>query len=405
MVRNLWVFNIGSTGFKWQVLALPGESRKTRGKLKPWESVLASGRVRRSETSGTHFSWSVGDKLRQHHCKGVLLVREMLAELRLLLGASESFQAVDACVFKTVHLRDAEGLPEAVLLTDEILERMDAYHRVAPAHNPPYLEMIRAVQQELALPCIGAFETVFHQTIAPSDYLYAVPYSWYEAYGIRRYGFHGASHRYISERLHELLPGREPFRAVSVHLGGSSSMCALLNGRSVLTSMGFSPQGKLPNATRCGDLDPFAVLWLLECSGESLDSIANQLVANSGLEGLSGIPRGNIHVILKLVDRRAERALEHLVHQIVETVGAYAARLGGLDAIAFTGGIGEHEPKLRAEVCRRLLWMGVQLDRDANEASGEHVVSSPESQIAIFVIPTHEELIVARRALHCDLFL
>ena len=232
---------------------------------------------------------------------------------------------------------------------------------------------------------------------------YGVPASWRVDYGVRRYGYHGASHQYVSERVPELLHvARESLKLVSCHLGGSSSMCAIQGGRSIDTTMGFSPQSGLENATRHGELDAFAVLYMMDRTGWSTGEIRNQLAKTGGLAGLSGVPGGDARDVHKAADEGSEDArlaLAVFTYQVKKNIGAYAAAMGGLDAVAFTGGIGENSATLRAQCLDGLEFLGVKLDPDANQnESGDRVVSARDSKIAIVCLATNEEVVVARRA-------
>jgi acetate kinase len=274
---------------------------------------------------------------------------------------------------------------------------LEEFLPAAPAHNAIYLTGIHAFRESLpGTPLVAAFETEFHCTMPDYARQYGVPAAWREA-GVARYGFHGASHQYVSERATAML-GR-PLRLVSCHLGGSSSMCAVDRGRAVDTTMGFSPQSGLENATRHGDLDAFAVLFMMERNSWSVDEVRRQLAAEGGLAGLSGITGGDIRDLEASGSEPARLALAAFAYQVKKTIGAYAAAMGGLDAVAFTGGIGENSPRLRAACCEGLSFLGVHLDAAQNENSrGDRLVSPAESPVAVLALATNEELIVARRA-------
>jgi len=361
---NILVPNLGSTSLKYQLISMPDES------------VLARGRVER--------------------------VTDYEAAIQQIdtRGAS-----IDAVAFKTVH-----GGPRyrgTFLVDENVLQALEEYLPAAPTHNRIYLEGIRAFQR--ALPgarLVAAFETEFHATMPEYAARYGVPAEWRERYGIRKYGFHGASHEYISRRVPELL-GRPPasLRLISCHLGGSSSICAIQAGRSVDVTMGFSPQSGLENATRHGDLDVFAVLFLMEKLGWNLEETRQQLARNGGLAGLSGIPGGDVRDIEAAArdgNRDAAIALDVFAYEIKKTIGAYAAAMGGVDAIAFTGGIGENAPAIRAAALSGLEFLGVLLDWEKNHrGTGDRLISADNSRVAVLVVSTNEELIVARRAYRC----
>lgn len=309
---------------------------------------------------------------------------------------------IDAVAFKAVH-----GGPKyrgTFVIDEGVIAAMEEYRLAAPAHNSIYLTGIRAFRAAMpSTPLVAAFETEFHATMPEHVARYGIPREWSEQLGVRRYGFHGASHQYVSERVPEILGlARDSLRLVSCHLGGSSSMCALRNGRSIDTTMSFSPQSGLENATRHGDLDAFALLFLMERNGWSAPAASEQLTRTGGLAGLSGIPGGDVRDLEQAMgegNQDAALALSVFVYQVRKTIGAYAAALGGLDAIAFTGGIGENSARLREECCRGLEFLGVHLDPQRNEqCKGDTVVSASNSKVAAVTLATNEELIVARRA-------
>jgi len=249
------------------------------------------------------------------------------------------------------------------------------------------------------LPIVCAFEPEFHFTIPEYARLYGVPADW-RAEGVVKYGFHGASHEFISGRVHEML-GRNP-KLVSCHLGGSSSLCAIAGGQSIDTTMGFSPQSGLENATRSGDVDVFAVLYMMERRGWSVEEVRRQLAQASGLAGLSGIAGGDVRDLEAAAaagNRNAALALAVFVYQVKKTIGAYAAAMDGIEAVAFTGGIGENSARLRAACCEGLEFLGIHVDRERNEAgTGDRAVSTADSPVTVLALATNEEVIVARRA-------
>jgi acetate kinase len=361
---NLLVPNLGSTSLKYQILEMPAER------------LLARGRLER-----------VSD------------YRAAIAQIQL------RDIPVHAVAFKAVHA--GKNYRGTFLIDDAVLAAMEEYLPAAPAHNAIYLTGIRAFREALpGVPLVAAFETEFHASMPESAARYGVPADWRENYGIRRYGFHGASHQYVAGRVAELL-GRPPesLRLVSCHLGGSSSICAVQCGRSVDTTMGFSPQSGLENATRHGELDVFAVLYMMERCGWSLEEVRRQLTRTGGLAGLSGIPGGDVRDLEQAAaagNRDAALALEVFARQVKKTIGAYAAAMAGLETVAFTGGIGENSATLRAACCAGLEFLGLKLDPASNQhGAGDRLVSSPDSPVAILALATNEELIVARRAYAC----
>ena len=351
---NILVPNLGSTSLKYQILNMPSET------------PLAKGRLER-----------VSD------------YREAIAQI------DSSSGAIDAVAFKAVHA--GPRYRGTFLIDDGVIGALEEFLPAAPAHNKIYLTGIRAFRESMpGVPLVAAFETEFHRTMPDWAREYGVPGAWREA-GVARYGFHGASHQYVSERATAML-GR-PLRLVSCHLGGSSSMCAIERGRSIDTTMGFSPQSGLENATRHGDLDVFAVLFMMERRGWSVEEVSRQLASEGGLAGLSGIAGGDVRDLESSGTDAARLALAVFAYQVKKTIGAYAAAMGGLDAIAFTGGIGENSARLREACCAGLEFLGVRLDPEQNEnGRGDRLVSPAEAAVAVLALATNEELVVARRA-------
>jgi acetate kinase len=278
---------------------------------------------------------------------------------------------------------------------------MEAFADVAPAHNPPYTKAMRMLRERFpSLPLVAAFETGFHRSIPEANQRYAIPDQWATEYGVRRWGFHGASHRYISWRMPELL-GRKDIKVISCHLGGSSSLCAIRDGRSMACSLGMSPQSGLPHNNRVGDFDVFSLPVILRETGKDLPEILDILANRSGLEGLSDAGRDlrDIESAATGGNAQAELAIEVFVSSIRHYLGAYLVELGGADAIVFTGGIGENSTRIRSGVCRDLGWFGIQLDPTLN-ASGaaERRVSTDDSRVQVWTVPTNEEIVVARQS-------
>jgi acetate kinase len=301
----------------------------------------------------------------------------------------------EAIGFKAVHGGPICG---AVRVTDDVIATMEQFADVAPAHNPCYIAAMKAFAQKMpGVPQVAAFETAFHQTIPASRQVYAIPHEWTEELGIRRYGFHGASHRYIATRVAELVP--EARKIISCHLGGSSSVTAIDNGKSVATSMGLTPQTGLPQNNRVGDFDVFA-LQRLNKHGYSTEDVLKKLGKEGGLLGISGVSNDmrDVEKAAAEGNARAKLAVDAFVESARHYVGAYLVALGGCDVLAFTAGIGENGSAIRAAICRKLDFAGIILDPNKNSVRGrEEKISSIESRADIWVIPTNEELIVARQ--------
>ena len=385
------VVNAGSTSLKFRLFEMADES------------VIAVGRIERVGGASSPFSYQMGAHPKQEEeirCPDQRAAIEHA--LKVLTdpdaGVLKDLEDLDAIGFKPVHAKD---IADSVRITDDVFEAMEAYIPLAPAHNPPYIEAFRIFQELLpSKPLVGVFEPAFHRTIPDYARTYAIPYELSQKYAIRRYGFHGASHRYVSYRAPQLV-NSEPagLRIISCHLGGSSSMCAIKDGKSVDTSMGFSPQAGLPHATRNGDLDPFILLYLMDKEGLSTAEMTELLSKNGGLKGISGVS-GDVRDLEEAADSgndRAALAINVLVHETKKYIGAYTAVLGGLDVLAFTGGIGENGIRVREAICRGLECFGVHLDLDANSIRGqEGIVSKRDSPARVVVVLANEELIIAR---------
>jgi acetate kinase len=314
-----------------------------------------------------------------------------------ILGGKVPTEGLSAVGFKVVLARNVTGCVE---LTDPVLDAMREYEPLAPVHTRVYLNAISVFRRILpATPRIGLFETAFHSMIPPEAYLYGIPFRYFEKYGIRKYGFHGASHRYVANRVRELhFEKRRDVKVISCHLGGSSSVCAVRDGVSVDTSMGMSPQCGLLNAKRVGDLDPFALLYLMEKENWSIERTREVLISNGGVYGISGLS-GDFRDIEKAMgegSRRAELAFKAFAYGVKRYIGEYLAVLNGADCIAFTGGLGQNSPAMRKAITGSMENLGVVLDEKRNrEISGEGLVSADGSPIRIAAVQTDEERIVA----------
>jgi len=300
--------------------------------------------------------------------------------------------------FKTVH---AKGVSGCVELSSEVLDAMKEYRPLAPVHTQVYLTAISVFMNILkSTPLIGLFETAFHTQIPPEAHLYGIPYEHYKKHGIRKYGFHGASHRYIGERVKELFyPERKSWKVVSCHLGGSSSVCAIHDGISIDTSMGMSPQSGLLNSNRVGDLDSYALLYLMEKENWSIAQAGQELMTKGGLLGISGISGDfrDVEEAMQKGDERAVLAFKTFAYYVKRYIGEYMAILNRADCIAFTAGAGQNSPLLRTEILQNMENLGIVLDEDKNkENPTEGLISADSSDIQIAIIPTNEELVVAR---------
>ena len=368
---NILVANIGSTSFKYRLYAVERDA------------ILAQGR---SERIGQPGGACPDYETAIRHC-----VAGIAGEGKPLRHLAE----LTAIGFKAVHAGPMGG---ARLIDAEVLAAMDEFAFLAPAHNPPYVAAMRSFQRALPdVPLVALFETAFFDQLDEAATTYAVPFAWHDELGVRRYGFHGASHRAASERAQSTLGAG--VRHISCHLGGSSSVAAIRDGVAIDTSFGMSPQSGLPQNNRCGDLDVFAALFVMKRRGLDPDGMARVLATESGLAGISGLS-GDVRDLDDAAaggDARARLALDVFVRAVRHYVGAFLVELGGVDVLTFSGGIGENSPPIRAGVCAGLDELGIALDNDLNQAArGETRISSAASRVPILIVPADEERVVAR---------
>jgi acetate kinase len=385
---KILVSNIGSTSFKFRLFDMGDAERE-----------IASGGADRIGQNGGQLKCQAGGGKRTlsrdfaDHGQAIVAVLDELVGA----GAIKSLADVGAVAFKAVMGGDCQSV---CMVDDGLLARMEYFVPVAPAHNPPYIAAMKMFRGVLAgTPLVVAFEPGFHCTIPQRRRLYAVPPGWADKYGVKRYGFHGASHRYIAGRTRELMPSAG--RIISCHLGGSSSVCAIRDGKSVATSMGLSPQSGLPQGNRAGDFDVFALALLAKEAGMTAEQVLAELGAKSGLAAISGTggDMRDIEAAANAGDERSILARELFATAVRDYIGAYMVELGGADAIVFTGGIGEKDWDMRRMICLEMDFAGVRLDEEKNKtASGEARVEGKGLPTAIWVMPTNEELVVARLA-------
>lgn len=384
------VVNVGSTSFKYKLFDM-AEGR-----------CLAKGKTENVFTAAARYTWQNG----QQHGRETLdasagyerCIQRMLAVLTDgSTGMIPGLEAIGGVGFKAVL---AGRINYPALVTEKLLQEMEKYAFVAPAHNPPYIAAMRTFGELMPdTPLVASFETGFHRTIPEAAYVYPFPEVYREKYGLRKYGFHGASHSYVAWKVNQLM-GRENPRIISCHLGGSSSLCAIRDGKSLDTTMGFSPQAGLPNNNRNGDLDVFSVLYLMEKENLTPAQMREILSVDSGLLGLSGIS-GDMRVLKESTDPRAKMTIAHFVYCIQKNIGGLLAQMNGVDVITFSGGIGENDSDLRQMICKDMESFGIQLDPQANRlATGNlpgdgAVISAADARVKIMVLPTDEEWMVA----------
>lgn len=314
-------------------------------------------------------------------------------------GVLDSMDDIAAVGHRVVHA--GEKYASSVLITDDVIAALEECVELAPLHNPPNLLGIEACKELMPnVPMVGVFDTAFHQTMEPPAYIYAIPYEYYEKYGVRRYGFHGTSHKYVSQRAAEMM-GRDPnnFKAISCHLGNGASISAIKDGICINTSMGFTPLEGLVMGTRSGDIDPAIISFLAEKERVSVDAINTVLNKQSGVLGISGVSSDfrDIETAAAEGNYRANLAIEVFAHRVKHYIGSYFAELNGADAIIFTAGVGENDIDMRALICKDLENLGIELSAEANNVRGKETdLSTPNSKVKILLVPTNEELVIAR---------
>ncbi len=383
------VANLGSTSFKYRLYDMAGERQLARGGIE---------RIGSSESRCTVEIGAARSELTAHVPDHAAAVRRCLDQLTdPAAGCLKDAAEVSAIGFKAVHGGRTSGVQR---VTPDVLAAMEDMSAVAPAHNPAYIAAMRLLSEKLPeIPLVAAFETGFHHTVPDRNRYYPAPYAWAEELHIKRWGFHGASHRYIGTRIGEILE-RDDLRVISCHLGGSNSLCAMRGGKSVATSMGMSPQSGIAHNNRAGDFDPFAIPVIMKHTGQTLAQVLDDLAERSGLLGLSGLS-GDVRDLEEAAatgHARARLALDVFTSDIRHALGAMLTELGGADAIVFTGGIGENGVHIRRAVVGGLDELGIVLDEAANsQAKGEAKICAARSRTQIWVVPTNEELIVARQ--------
>lgn len=383
------VCNVGSTSLKFQLLDMTNEHQ------------IARGYIERVGEDDAIITFWVNEEKVFNFKEPVKSLRDAVKKsLEFLLDKKfellNDITEIDGIGFKTIQAGKKNG---SVILDSEVLQAMEDYSSLAPAHNPPYLEAIYMFKELLPdTNLVGVFEPGFHVDIPDYAKVYGVPYEWIEKYGVVKYGYHGASHRYITletVKLLELNP--ENHKIVSVHLGGSSSVCAFKNGKSIDTSMGFTPQTGLIQGTRIGDFDPFILPYIMEKKNISLDEALKECSKNSGLKGLSGISADmrEINEAIENNNKQALLARNKFIYDIKRYIGEYLVLMEGINAITFTGGIGQKDSALRKEILNSLKFLGADIDESKN-ANHEQIISTDNSKITALVIETNEELVVAR---------
>ena len=388
---NILVINAGSSSLKYQLL-----NPET-------QQVLAKGLCERIGIDGKFTYKPEGkeavkeaDVAMPTHNEAIKAVLDALVDPGN--GVIGSMKEIDAVGHRVVH--GGEKFARSVLITDEVMAAIEECNPLAPLHNPANIIGIRACQALMpGTPMVAVFDTAFHQTMPPAAYMYALPYEYYEKDKVRRYGFHGTSHKYVTQRASAML-GKpiEELKLISCHLGNGSSIAAVDGGKSVDTSMGFTPLAGLPMGTRCGDIDAGILQYLMNKYGMDIDKMLNVLNKKSGVEGLSCVSSDfrDLENAAAEGNEKAELAQKKFAYEVRKYVGAYAAAMGGVDAVIFTAGVGENDKAIRSMVCAGLDFMGLKLDEAANDVRGkETVISAADSKVKVLLIPTNEELMIA----------
>ena len=390
---NILVINAGSSSLKYQLLNPETGSLLAKGLC---ERIGIDGKFTYKPQVEGKAALDAVDVAMPTHSEAIQAVLDALVDGKN--GVVGSMKEIEAVGHRVVH--GGEAFNKSVLITDEVLKAIEDCIPLAPLHNPANLTGIRACQKVMpGVPMVAVFDTAFHQTMPPKAYMYALPYAYYEEDKVRRYGFHGTSHKYVAGRAAAML-GKKPeeVKLISCHLGNGSSITAVDGGKSVDTSMGFTPLAGVPMGTRSGDLDAGILQYEMNKRGMNIDEMLNALNKKSGVEGLSCVSSDfrDLENAAGKGDAKAALAQEKFAYEVKKYVGAYAAAMGGVDAVIFTAGVGENDKAIRAMVCRGLEYMGVELDESANDVRGkETVISAAGSKVKVLLIPTNEELMIA----------
>ena len=391
---NVLVINCGSSSLKYQLI-----DSET-------ENVLAKGLCERIGIDGRLVYQKAGcdkeitEAAMPTHKEAIQMVLDAIVNPKT--GALKSLAEVDAVGHRVVH--GGEKFASSVILTEEVLAQIEECNDLAPLHNPANLIGIRACQELMPnVPMVGVFDTAFHQTMPKKAYLYGLPHEYYEKYKVRRYGFHGTSHSFVSKRAAEVA-GKpyEDLKIIVCHLGNGASLSAVKNGKSVDTSMGLTPLEGLIMGTRSGDMDPAIMEFIAKKENLDIAGVMNVLNKKSGVLGLSGVSSDfrDIEEAAEAGNDRAAKALAAYNYRVVKYIGAYTAAMDGVDVIAFTAGLGENGKSMRKAVCEHLSYLGIKIDDEANSVRGKDIViSTPDSKVKVMVIPTNEELAIARETL------
>ena len=389
---NVLVINAGSSSLKYQLFAMDSKE------------VLAKGLCERIGIDGrlTHTNPKKEDKYKadvpmKDHADAIRAVIDILIDKEW--GVIESMSEIDAVGHRVVH--GGEYFADSVLIDDSVIEAIDACIPLAPLHNTPNLIGIDACKNVMGenVPQVAVFDTAFHQTMPPVDYIYSIPYDFYQKYKIRRYGFHGTSHKYVAQQASEMLGiPLEHLRIITCHLGNGSSVTAIKGGKSIDTSMGFTPLAGLPMGTRSGDIDPAIISFLCEHENKSAEEMLEVMNKESGVLGVSGVSSDfrDLDTAINEGNERAKLAKDIFINSVKKLIGSYIAEMDGVDAGVFTTGVGENDRSVRWDVCEHMEYLGIKVDPEKNKYRGRQMdISVDYARVRVLVIPTNEELVIA----------
>ena len=388
---KILVLNCGSSSLKYQLINMENEEVMAKGYLE---------KIGLPDSFLTHTVNGEKHKIEKkidNHEEGIKLVVAQLLDSEY--GVIKDLKEIDAVGHRVVH--GGEKFSGSVLITDDVVEAMKECIPLAPLHNPAGITGIEACQKALpGVPMVGIFYTAFHQTLPEKAYMYAIPYEYYEKYGIRKYGFHGTSHKFVSRRVAEVMNKPiDDLKIISCHLGQGASLCAIEGGKSIETTMGLTPLAGVPMGSRSGDIDPSIITFLMKnenLSSDEMDKILNKQSGKLGLSGVS-IDDRDIETAAKEGNERAQLAIDNFVYQVAGFIGKLAVQMKGVDVITFTAGIGENGIDARRRICDYLGVLGVKIDEEKNDCRGKEIeISTPDSKVKVYVIPTNEELMIAR---------
>ena len=388
---KILVVNCGSSSIKYQLINMENEELMAKGYLE---------KIGLPDSFLTHTVSGEKHKIEQlvkTHEEGMKLVLDQLTHPEY--GVINDLSEIDAIGHRILH--GGEKLSDSVLITNEVVDIMKECIPLGPLHMPAQIKGIEACREVMGnIPMVAVFDTAFHQTLPKKAYLYAIPYEYYEKYAIRKYGFHGTSHKFVARRVAELMnKPAEDLKIITCHLGQGGSLCAVKAGKSVDTSMGFTPLAGIPMGSRSGDIDPSIIPFLMNKENLTPDEIDTILNKKSGKLGVSGISFDDRDIEKAAAEgnERAKLAIDTFVYQVIGYIGRFAAQMDGVDVITFAGGVGENGIEVREEICNSLSFLGIKIDKEKNNCRGKEVeISTPDSKVKVFVVPTNEELMIAR---------